>query len=81
MVQDMAHFDFNHMQTHQVIRCMEEAHVLCVHINQELHWHHHVQLAVQKTENLLMAVNGLSQPCDLLLRSVTQKCRQPILAT
>ena len=59
---DMARSDFIHTQTHQVISCVEEPRLLGVHINRELRWHRHIQLAVQKTENLLMAVNRLTRP-------------------
>ena len=54
--------NFIHMHTHQVISCVEEPRLLGVHIDQELRWHRYIQLAVQKTENLLMAVNRLTRP-------------------
>ena len=38
--------DFIHTQTHQHIACIPLVHLLEVHIDQELHWHSHVQHAI-----------------------------------
>jgi hypothetical protein len=54
--------DFIHRQAQQVITCVKDARLLGVQIDQELRWHQHVQQAVQKTENLLLAVNRLTRP-------------------
>jgi Reverse transcriptase (RNA-dependent DNA polymerase) len=59
---DMTRTDFIHRQTHQVVSSVKEACLLGVQIDQELWWHQHAQQAVQKSENLLLAVNRLTRP-------------------
>ena len=45
-----------------VIKCLASAHLLGVEVDQELCWHHHVQLAIQKGKALLHAANRLMRP-------------------
>src|SRR6266481_10210684 len=45
-----------------VIKCSASARLLGVEVNQELRWHHHVQIAVQKGKALLHAANRLTRP-------------------
>jgi len=54
--------DFVCEGTGAVIKCSASARLLGVEVDQELRWHHHVQLAVQKGEALLHAANRLTRP-------------------
>src|SRR6266481_5996954 len=45
-----------------VIKCSASARLLGVEVDQELCWHHHIQIAVQKGEALLHAANRLTRP-------------------
>src|SRR6266481_458456 len=56
-----------------VIKCSASAHLLRVEVDQELRWHHHVQLAVQKGEALLHAANRLTRPSFRLLAGHVRK--------
>ena len=59
---DTSHPDFVCEGTGTVIKCSDSACLLGVEVDQELHWHHHVQLAIQKGEVLLHAANRLTRP-------------------
>ena len=45
-----------------VIKCSASAWLLGVEVDQELHWHNHVQLAIGRGEALLHAANCLTRP-------------------
>jgi hypothetical protein len=59
---DVTRTNFTHRQTQHTIECVPEARLLGVQIDQELRWHQHVQQAVWKAENLLLAVKRLTRP-------------------